>query len=108
MDTHNITKTDQYMLAHLMPLAYFTMPGYGITYYTDTYLCYVGKYQKRNYIWSINEKVQKWVERNGGTYQKLSDMDCILGEKKGLPVRITFPTYTKRDMKNIMATLFCR
>lgn len=101
-------KTDKYMLAHLMPLAYFNMPGYGIWYGADVYFCFVGKYQKRDYIWSINEKVQKWVERNGGTYQKLSDMDCIIGEKKGLPVRITFPTYTKRDMKNIMATLFFR
>ena len=54
--------------------------------------------------YSIYEKVEAWVVKNGGTIQKLSDKK-ILGERKGFIVRIIFPGYGKRDMKNIMATV---
>ena len=90
-----LTKTDQAMLSHLMPLA-------GV----DTYLCGVSKYIKSDYIWSTEEKVKAWVERNGGTMKRLAENPVICGEQKGFKVQIRFPMYTKRDMKNIMATLF--
>ncbi len=56
-------------------------------------------------MYSVLEKVTVWVEKNGGIIQKLSDKK-IIGERKGFVVRIIFPCYGKRDMKNIMATLF--
>ena len=92
-----ITKTDQAILAHLTPL-----DG------ADTYLCGISKYNKDDYIWTVEEKVKAWVERNGGTMKRLRETDnpVTIGERKGYRVQIRFPTYTKRDMKNIMATLF--
>lgn len=56
-------------------------------------------------MYSVLEKVTKWVEQNGGKIQKLTDKK-IMGERKGFVVRIIFPCYGKRDMKNIMATLY--
>lgn len=56
-------------------------------------------------MYSIFEKVENWVKQNGGKIQKLSDKK-IIGERKGFVVRIIFHCYGKRDMKNIMATLF--
>lgn len=55
-------------------------------------------------MYSIYEKVEAWVVKNGGTIQKMSDKK-IMGERKGFIVRIIFPCYGKRDMKNIMATV---
>ncbi len=97
MNTATITKTDQAMLAHLTPL-----DG------ADTYLCGISKYNKDDYIWTVEAKVKAWVERNGGTMKRLHEEapPVCIGERKGYRVQIRFPTYTKRDMKNIMATLF--
>lgn len=90
MNTATITKTDQAMLAHLTPL-----DG------ADTYLCGISKYNKDDYIWTVEAKVKAWVKR----LHEEAPPVCI-GERKGYRVQIHFPTYTKRDMKNIMATLF--
>lgn len=54
---------------------------------------------------SVLEKVTSWVTKNGGRITKLSGKQ-IVGERKGYVVRIIFPCYGKRDMKNIMATLY--
>lgn len=56
-------------------------------------------------MYTIFDKVKDWVEKNGGKIQKVSDKK-IIEEKKGFVVRIIFPCYGKRDMKNIMATLY--
>lgn len=56
-------------------------------------------------MYSVYEKVAAWVEKNGGKIQKLSGK-IIDGDRKGFVVRIIFPCYWKRDMKNIMATLY--
>lgn len=95
-----INKTDRAMLAHLTPLRGTDIP--------DSYLCGVSKYIKNEYVWTVEEKVRAWVERNGGTMKRLStdDNPVCIGEKKGFKVQIRFPSYTKRDMKEIMATLW--
>ena len=92
----NMTKTDNAILAHLMPLE----TG------ADTYLCFISKYNKDRFIWTVEAKVRKWVERNGGTMRRLSSVVVTRGDRKGFLVQIRFPTYTPRDMKNIMAALW--
>lgn len=88
-------KSDKYILDHLS--VYDT----GLS---DTYFCSIYYKNKERFMYSIYEKVEAWVVKNGGTFQKLSDKK-ILGECKGFIVRIIFPGYGKRDMKNIMATV---
>ena len=91
-----MTKTDEKILQHLKP---YNMD------LSDTYFCSIYKYNKDYFIETVFEKVAKWVEKNGGKILKLSERKTI-GDKKGYIVRIIFPCYTKRDMKNIMATLY--
>ncbi len=87
--------TDKYALSHLSVISDFA----------DTYFCSIAKSNKNEYMYSVAEKVKKWVIKNGGKFQKLSDK-IFKGERKGFIVKIIFPTYGKRDMKNIMATLY--
>lgn len=89
-------KTDEKMLAHLIPMGEFA----------DTYLCFVGKYSKDTAMYSIYDQVESWVKRNGGTIKKLPGDKKIVGERKGFMVQIRFPTNTKQDMKQMMATLY--
>lgn len=91
-----MTKTDKNILKHLIP---YNMD------LSDTYFCSIYYKNKEIFMYSVLEKVSKWVEENGGKIQKLSDKR-IIGERKGFIVRIIFPCYGKRDMKNIMATLY--
>ena len=53
-----IGKTDQYILEHLAPVEY------GL--YHDAYLCGVSIENKNWYMYTMLEKLQAWVERNGG------------------------------------------
>lgn len=92
----NITKTDIKILSHLQP--------YG-TYLSDTYFCSIYFKNKERFMDSVFDKVKAWTERNGGKIQKLSGKK-IIGERKGYIVRIIFPCFGKRDMKNIMASLY--
>lgn len=95
------TKTEQYILDHLAPVEY--------GFYCDTYLCGVSIENKNEYMYSVRDKVQAWVEKNGGKFTVLSDK--VISHKlnkKGFVVQVSFPTYGKRDMKNIMATLYPR
>lgn len=97
----NITKTEQNILKHLAPVEY------GL--YHDTYLCGISVENKNRYIDSVLDKVQTWVEKNGGKFIVLSDK--VISHrlnKKGVVIQIYFPTFGKRDMKNIMATLYSR
>lgn len=71
---------------------------------SDTYFCSIYYKNKERFMYSVYEKVEAWVVKNGGTIQKMSDKK-IFGERKGFIVRIIFPCYGKRDMKNIMATV---
>lgn len=89
-------KKDEKILQHLKP---YNMD------LSDTYFCSVTKWKKEDFMHSVLEKVTKWVEQNGGKIQKLTDKK-IIGERKGFVVRIIFPCYGKRDMKNIMASLY--
>ena len=91
-----MTKTDEKMLAHLT----------AIRGCCDTYLCGISKYNKDEYMYTVYDKVKAWVEKNGGVMRKLDGGKLIIGEKKGFEVQIRFPAYGKRDMKNIMATLW--
>ena len=89
-----MTKTDERILSYLKP-------ANGV----DTYFvnCY---YKDKNYVMDSRlQKVKEWTEKNGGRFTKLSKKE-IIGERKGYLVQIVFPCYGKRDMKNIMATLF--
>lgn len=99
IEDDKISKTDRTMLAHLTPL---TGPNDG----ADTYLCSVSKFLKNEYIWSVEEKVKAWVERNGGTMQRLGEAPIYKDDRKGFRVQIRFPAYAKRDMKNILASLY--
>lgn len=91
-----MTKTDANILEHLK---LYNMD------LSDTYFCSIYYKNKERFMYSVLEKVTAWVEKNGGKIQKLSDKK-IIGERKGFVVRIIFPCYGKRDMKNIMATLY--
>lgn len=92
-----MTKVDEKILAHLQP---YNMD------WSDTYLCYIYYKNKNDFMYTVFAKVKAWVEKNGGKIQKVSDDKRIIGEKKGFIIRIIFPCYGKRDMKNIMATLY--
>lgn len=94
-----MTKTDERMLAHLMPVAIGE---------TDLYFCYVSKYVSEQAMYNNEARVKAWVERNGGTMTRSGNLKYIIGDRKGFYVRIRFPSYTKRDMKNIMATIWIR
>lgn len=91
-----MNKTDKKVLQYLKPYN---------TDLSDTYFCSIGKFNKDRFMYSVFKKVAEWVEKNGGKVQKLSDKK-IIGDRKGYIVRIIFPSYNKRDMKNIMATLY--
>lgn len=91
-----MTKTDEKMLSHLLP----------ISAKCDTYLCCIAKNNKDEFMYTVFDNVKAWVEKNGGTMRKLDGGKLFIGEKKGFEVQIRFPCYTERDMKNIMATLF--
>lgn len=96
-----ITKTEQNILNHLAPVEY------GL--YHDTYLCGISVENKNEHMYSIRNKVQAWVEKNGGKFIILSEK--VISHrlnKKGFVVQIYFPTFGKRDMKNIMSTLYSR
>lgn len=94
-----MTKKDEKILQHLKP--------YNDTscYLSDAYFCSIYYKNKERFMYSVLEKVTEWVEQNGGKIQKLSDKK-IIGERKGFIVRIIFPCYGKRNMKNIMASLY--
>lgn len=89
------TKAEQYILAHLRP----------ITEYADTYFCHVSKFRADRAMDNLEEKVKRWAEKNGGKFCTISEKKTI-GDEKGYLVKIVFPTFDKRDMKGIMATLY--
>lgn len=96
-----MTKTEHNILNHLAPVEY--------ELYHDTYLCGISVENKNAYMYSIRDKVKEWVEKNGGKFVILSDkVICHRLNKKGFVVQIYFPAFAKRDMKNIMATLFTK
>lgn len=90
-----MTKTDEKILTYLRP---YNMD------WSDTYLCHIYYKNKDDFMYTVSDKVKVWVEKNDGKFQMVSDDKKIIGEKKGFIVRIIFPCYGKRDMKNIMAT----
>lgn len=90
-----MTKTEQNILNHLRP----------ITEYADTYFCFVGKYSADRAMENMELKVKRWVEKNGGRFHT-SNTKRTIGDCKGYFVKIIFPTFCKRDMKNIMATIY--
>jgi len=93
-----LSSKDKKILSHLVP---FT----DSTHYVDTYFCNIYFKNKDYYMYTVAEKVENWVVENGGRFRKLSDKK-IFGERKGFLIKIVFPCFGKRDMKNIMATLF--
>lgn len=90
-------KRDEKILQHLKPIEY--------QYETDTYFCSITKQNKNRFMYSVEEKVKKWTEDNGGKFERLTGKVIQRG-RKGFVVKITFPSYGKRDMKNILATLY--
>ena len=87
-----MSKTEKTLLEHLKP----------ITEFADTYFCGIAKNNKNRYIDTIAEKIKCWVEKNGGSYQQISDKKFV-GDRKGYIVKITFPVYNKN--KQVMAEL---
>lgn len=73
--------------------------------YPDRYFIKCSKWQKDYWLYSRLEKVAEWVIQNGGKFTQLSEKK-IVGDTKGFIVKIIFPCFGKRDMKNIMATLY--
>ena len=92
-----MNRRDEIILKHLLPLEF--------GYYSDTYFCFIYKHNKNAYMYTVSDKVKAWVEKNGGQFRILSNKQ-IRGEHKGFIVQIIFPCYGKRDMKNVMATLY--
>ena len=90
-------KIDEKILSYMKPIEY----GFN----TDTYFLNTIKPNK-NWILDVRlRNTEEWVKKNGGTFNVLSDK-IFRGNLKGFVVQIIFPCYGKRDMKNIMATLY--
>ena len=70
------------------------------TEYADTYFCGIAKNNKNKFIYTVEEQVKTWVEKNGGTFKRLSDK-MFMGDTKGFLVKIVFPSFN--EMKQIMA-----
>ncbi len=87
-----MTLTDKNLLSHLKPM----------TEYADTYFCGIAKNNKNIYMDTVEEKIKKWVEKNGGRFQHIKGK-YIVGDKKGYLVKIVFPSYN--ETKQIMANL---
>lgn len=90
-------KYEKQFLEHIKPIEY----GYD----TDAYFVSTYFKGKDSAMYNLLEKVENWVVKNGGVFKQLSDRKYIK-EQKGYIVQIRFPSFGKRDMKNIMATLY--
>ena len=104
-----LTKTDEKILAYLTPTTDKQLLKYG----HDTYFCGCSKHLKNEYKESCIEKVKAWVEKNGGRFEIKSAWliqrvwnGNFYSDNAGKIVQIIFPCYNKRNMKEIMATLF--
>ncbi len=87
--------TEKKVLSHLSPA----------TDYADTYFCSIAKNNKNEFMYSVSKSVEEWVIKNGGRFKVISDK-LFRGDRKGFLVKIVFPTFNKRDMKEVMATLY--
>lgn len=96
-----MTNVDKYMLSHLTPATDNEVLKYG----SDAYFCGCSKHLRNEWKRTFVNHVEAWVVRNGGKF-KILDRKRIHGDLYGQFVKITFPTYGKRNMKEIMATLF--
>lgn len=72
------------------------------TEYADTYFLGIAKNNKNKFMYTIEESIKSWVEKNGGTFRKLSDKK-FMGDTKGFLVKIVFPTFN--ETKQIMAAI---
>lgn len=90
-----ISKTEENILTHLTPTSE----------YADTYFCSIYFKNKERFMYSVFDRVKAWVEKNGGRCERTSDKK-IVGERKGFECKIVFPSFNKRDMKSVMATLY--
>lgn len=92
---------DNRMLSYLSVIS----EGEALKYGSNVYFCGSSKFLKNGTEEKRAERIREWTQRNGGTFVELSG--CMeRGGCKGKFVRIVFPTYTKRQMKLIMSTLF--
>lgn len=87
-----MNKTTRKLLDHLKPM----------TDYADTYFCSIAKNNKNRFMYTVEEKIKDWVEKNGGVFIQISDKKFV-NDRKGFFVKITFPTFN--DCKQIMACL---
>ncbi len=105
-----LTKTDLTILSWLIPCTDEQLIKYG----SDSYFCFASKHLRRSDLASRVNKVKTWVEKNGGTFKllsaKMEDANKWYFERQGdnfgLFVQIRFPQGTKRNMKEIMSTLY--
>lgn len=95
-------KVDIQMLQYLTPCNIDHLIIYG----NDTYYCGGSKHLSKQSLEARVEKVSKWVQRNGGKFEIKSDWTPIDRENYVKVVQIIFPSYGKRNMKEIMSTLF--
>jgi len=93
---HDMHKSDERILSYLRVYK---------SEYPDRYFINCSKWQKEKWLYFRLEKVKEWAIKNGGRFDEISEKK-IIGDRKGIVVRIIFPCYGKRDMKNIMATLY--
>ena len=87
-----MTKTTKNLLEHLKSM----------TDYADTYFCSIAKNNKNKFIDTVSEKIKNWVEKNGGSYELISDKKFI-GDRKGYYVKIRFPSFN--ECKQIMSNI---
>ena len=72
------------------------------TEFADTYFCSIAKNNKNKFMYTVEEQIKTWVEKNGGTFRRLSDKK-FMGDTKGFLVKIVFPSFN--NTKQIMATI---
>ena len=87
-----MTKKENNMLKHLTR----------VTEFADTYFCSIAKNNKNKFMYTVEEQIKNWVEKNDGTFRRLSDKK-VIDEKKGFMVKIVFPSFN--NTKQIMATI---
>lgn len=94
-------KVDKKILYYIKPCEIRHVMKYG----NDTYYCGGSKHLSKNALDSRIENTSSWVKRNGGKFELKSDWIQHNNDYVKV-VQIIFPTYGKRNMKEIMSTLF--
>ena len=94
-------KIDEQILKYLTPCEINHVLWYG----NDTYYCGGSKHLSKRILDSRIEKTSHWVKANGGRFEIETDWIRHNDDYVRI-VQVIFPSYGKRNMKEIMSTLF--